>query len=117
MDSDLEKRAATGHTPSQLALGLVMQERGKHQLARSWFAPAAQAANIAALRNMGVSLLPRPPVNGEQGFAMIRAAADRGDGEAAHFCGLLATQNTQLPDRWIIARQCSEEAAKNDFPL
>src|ERR1700760_1767086 len=117
MDSDLEKRAAAGHAPSQLALGLTLQERGKHQLARSWFARAAPAGNIAALRHMGVSLLTRPPVNGEQGFAMIRAAADRGDGEAAHLCGLLATQNIQLPDRWAIARQCSEEAAKNDFPL
>jgi len=111
----LETRAERGDVEAQLALGRLCETRDNSAAARGWFAKAAKAGSIAGLRALGISLLTQKPIEGDAGVNIIRAAAARGDGEAAHVCGMIAAGDAALPDRWSVARQCLEIAAERGF--
>ena len=111
----LETHAERGDVEAQLALGHLCEAQENSAAARGWFAKAAQAGSVAGLRALGISLLTRKPIEGDAGVNIIRAAAARGDGEAAHVCGMIAAGDAALPDRWSVARQCLEIAAERGF--
>jgi len=108
----VEQSAAAGSIPAQIDLARHHEAAGRYDLARGWFARAAQAGDAGALRQLAMSLLKHPPENIPEGMAMIRAAAERGDAEAMVACAGLASQDSALPDRWRIARDYVGRAAR-----
>ncbi len=111
MNGTLESRAAAGDVQAQIALALALEGGPRNDLARGWFARAAQSGDAAALRLLARNLLARPPLDIPQGIGMIRTAAARGDGEAAHLCAVLAGQDTQLAGNWTMALDYLTRAA------
>ena len=108
----LEARAKNGDVEALLELGTRNENEGKVQAARGCFATAAKRGNVVALRRLAVNLLTLEPIEADAGVNMIRAAADKGDAEAALVCANLAAGDASLPDRWKVARQCLEIAAE-----
>jgi prolyl 4-hydroxylase len=108
----LEARAKRGDAEAQLELGRQYETENNAKAARGWFATAAKAGNVAGLRLLGLNLLTQEPIEGESGVNMVRAAADKGDAEAACVCAVLAAGDTDLPDRWTVARRSLEIAAE-----
>jgi prolyl 4-hydroxylase len=113
--ADLEKRANMGDGEAQINLARHFEMQNKPMMARGWFARAAKNGSIEALRSLAVNLLTQEPVEGDSGVNMIRMAADKGDGEAANVCAMLAAQDSNLENRWNIARESLEHAAERGF--
>jgi prolyl 4-hydroxylase len=111
-DVALERRAAAGDCAAQIALARQYEQAERHDMARGWYARAAQTGDLTGLRMLGVSLLIREPMNVMEGANIVRAAAERGDAEAAHLCAVLAAQDTQLADNWAIAADFLSRAAR-----
>jgi hypothetical protein len=107
----IEQRAAAGSIPAQIELARSYALDGRHDLARGWFARAAQAGDAGALGQLAMSLLKHPPQNIPEGMGMIRAAAERGDAAAMLACAGLASQDGDLPERWRIAHDYLRRAA------
>jgi prolyl 4-hydroxylase len=116
-DVALERRAAAGDSAAQIALARQYEEAERHDMARGWYARAAQTGDLAGLRLLGISLLVHQPMNIMEGASIVRAAADRGDAEAEHLCAVLAGQDTQLAGNWVIAADFVKRAARNGSPL
>jgi prolyl 4-hydroxylase len=113
MEGDpLEARAREGEIDALLELGARHEARCRINAARGCFAAAAKAGSIAGLRLLAINLLTQEPVEAESGVNMIRAAADKGDAEAALVCANLAAGDIELPDRASVARRCLEIAAE-----
>jgi prolyl 4-hydroxylase len=108
----LEARARQGDVEALLELGAHHAAEGNVKQARGCFATAAKAGSLAGLRLLATSLLSQEPIEGEAGTNMMRAAADKGDAEAACICANLAAGDINLPDRAAVARQCLEVAAE-----
>ena len=111
-DDQLETRAKQGDIDALLELGARHEAEGRVKVARGCFATAAKAGSIVGLRLLGANLLSQEPVEGEAGINMMRAAADKGDAEAACICASLAAGDVDLPDRAKVVRQCLEVAAE-----
>jgi prolyl 4-hydroxylase len=112
---DLERLAEQGDANAQFALGHRCEGDGRTALARGWFARAAKLGNVAALRALAINLLTRAPIAERDGVNMIRSAAHKGDAEAAYVCAMLAAQDSALPDRWAVARECLLHAAERGW--
>jgi prolyl 4-hydroxylase len=108
---DLERRAESGDCEAQIAVARSCEAEEKTALARGWYARAAKQGSVAALRSLAINLLTKAPIVERDGVNMIRAAAHRGDAEAACVCGMLAAQDHRLGDRWTVARECLVRAA------
>lgn len=115
--NDLEKRAHQGDSEAQVALARHYEGESKTALARGWFARAAKLGNVAALRCLAINLLTEAPTVEIDGVNMIRAAADKGDAEAAYVCGMLAAQDSALEGRWRVAQECVVHAADRGWDL
>lgn len=113
---DLLRRARSGSTDAQLALGQHYEARGEDRLARGWLAQAAKSGMTQATRALAANLLTRQPLMERDGIAMMRLAARNGDAQAAYICGVLAAQNTHLRNRWEIALTCLQDAAERGDP-
>lgn len=113
----LEARANRGDVEAQLELGQHYEAMSNTMAARAWFARAAKAGSVGALRSLATNLLTREPVEAEKGVNMMRAAADSGDAEAALVCANLAARDVNLADRWNIARECLQIAARRGSSL
>ncbi|HUO90351.1 MAG TPA: 2OG-Fe(II) oxygenase [Rhizomicrobium sp.] len=111
-DGVLERRAAAGDSAAQIALARQYEQDARHDMARGWFARAAQTGDLTGLRMLGISLLAREPMNVVEGANIVRAAAERGDAEAAHLCAVLAGQDTALPRNWAIAGDFLDRSAR-----
>ncbi len=114
---DLELRAKRGDGEAQIALARHFEAQNNLQAARGWFAQAAKLGSVAALRSLAINLLTREPVRDGDGVNMIRAAADKGDAEAAYVCAMLAAQDGRLDSRWKVAGEALERAAERGWPL
>jgi prolyl 4-hydroxylase len=108
----LQQRADAGDPMAQIALGQTYESGGNHDMARGWFARAAQAGRAEGLRRLAISLFTRQPLAIRDGMGMIREAAARGDPEAAHLCAVLAAQDQNLPSNLIAARDYLLHAAQ-----
>ena len=69
------------------------------QAARGCFATAAKAGSVVGLRRLAINLLTQEPMEAETGVNMMRAAADKGDADAARVCANLAAGDINLSDR------------------
>jgi prolyl 4-hydroxylase len=114
---DVQARAEAGETVAQLELARRHEQDGRTDLARGWFARAAQAGNAGALRCLASSLLTRTPMAVRDGVEMMRQAAEQGDADAAHVCAVIAAQDGRLQERWTLARQFLDLAVKNGSAL
>jgi prolyl 4-hydroxylase len=112
---DLGRRARLGDGESQLLLASRLESQGDQRLARGWYARAAERGNVAGLRSLAIHLLTHEPIVHGDGVNMIRAAAEKGDAQAAYVCGMLAAQDQNLAGRWQIARECVEIAAQRGW--
>ena len=110
---DVQTRADNGDTAAQLELARGYEREDKADLARGWYARAAQGGDAGALRCLAASLLTQPPMAPRDGVEMMREAAQRGDGDAALICAVIAAQDTALQDRWDVAWQYQQMAAAN----
>lgn len=108
----LEARAKRGDVDAHLELGQQYEAENNASAARAWFARAAKAGSVVALRCLGINLLMLEPIESDKGVNMLRAAADQGDADAAFICANLAASDTKLPDRWKVAQQCLAVAAE-----
>jgi prolyl 4-hydroxylase len=108
---ELERSARNGELGAMVALGRQSEAQRNNVLARGWFARAAKAGSREALRLLAINLLTQEPVAAADGVNMVRAAADKGDAEAAHVCAVLAAQDDNLENRWDIAEKCLRHAA------
>jgi len=113
----LETRAAGGDVEAQLELARRLEADANIPGARAWFARAAKTGDVAALRALGINLLTQEPIQSDSAVNFVRAAADKGDAEAAHLCAMLAAGDAALPIRWDMAKQCLEIAAERGWPL
>jgi len=108
----LEIRARNGDVEALLELGARYEHEEKVKAARGCFATAAKAGSLVGLRRLAVNLLSQEPVEGETGVNMIRAAADKGDADAARICANIAAGDINLPDRANVVWRCLEVAAE-----
>jgi len=111
-EDQTEARAGAGDIDALLELGTRHEAEGRVKAARGCFATAARAGSIVGLRLLATNLLSQEPVEGEAGINMMRAAADKGDAEAALICANLAAGDMRLADRAKVARRCLEVAAQ-----
>ncbi len=102
-DMDLERRAKIGDTASQIALARRHESEGQNELAREWYARAAEQGDLYALLSLAKNLLVRSPIKAQPGVNLMRTAAERGDAEALHICAVIASQDVDLPSRWEVA--------------
>lgn len=110
---ELETRAGLGDTQAQIALARRHQEQGRDDLARGWFARAAQSGDAAALRLLAVNLLTGAPVIVQDGVGMMQEAARRGDAHASHICAVMAAQGDKDP--WRTALDYLAQAAQRGW--
>jgi hypothetical protein len=108
----LEIRAKSGDIDALLELGVHYEKENRVQAARGCFATAAKAGSVAGLRRLAINLLSQEPIEGETGINMMRAAADKGDADAARICANLAAGDINLPDRANVVWRCLETAAE-----
>jgi len=113
----LEQRAQAGDRVAQIVLGQTYEGDGKIDLARGWFARAAQSGDAEGLRRLAVSLLTEAPLAIRDGIGMIREAAARGDAEAMHLCAVLAAQDQDLPAKLAVARDYLLKAAERGHAM
>jgi hypothetical protein len=113
----LEARARLGDIDALLELGALYENEKRTQAARGCFATAAKSGNIVALRMLAISLLSHEPVEAEPGINMLRAAADKGDADAARVCANLAAGDIALACRADVVRQCLGIAAERGSEL
>ncbi len=95
-----------------VALGRQSEAQNNNLAARGCFARAAKAGSLEALRLLAINLLTQEPVVAADGVNMIRAAADKGDAEAAQVCATIAAQDDHLENRWEMAAECLRHAAR-----
>ena len=98
--------------PSTFAEGQRLERLGNAISARAMFTRAVQGGHTAALTALGRSLITMPPFDLANGIGMLKTAAGRGDADAAQLCAVLAGQDTALPDRWNIAFEYLQLAAR-----
>lgn len=110
--TDLEELATAGNVEAQFELARQHEAQGKHDLARGWFARAAKAGHIPALRCLAANLLIQDPINAEHGVSMARAAAEKNDAEAAYICSGIAAQDPALPNNLTVALEYLARAAR-----
>ncbi|HWA29872.1 MAG TPA: 2OG-Fe(II) oxygenase [Rhizomicrobium sp.] len=103
--------------PAQIAMGRSAENKGDNEMARGFYARAAQAGSVEALRLLATNLLACDPQVIPDGIAMMREAAHRGDAEAAHICAAIAANDDQLPNRWNIALDYLLRAAQLGQPF
>ena len=108
----LEARARQGDIEALLELGTRHESEKRVQAARGCFATAAKAGSVVGLRRLAISLLTHEPMEAETGVNMIRAAADKGDADAACVCANLAAGDINLSDRSNVVWRCLETAAE-----
>jgi hypothetical protein len=108
----LEIRAKSGDIAALLELGAHYENEKKVKAARGCFAAAAKSGNVVALRRLAISLLTQEPIEPEPGINMMRAAADKGDADAARICANLAASDINLLDRANVVWRCLETAAE-----
>jgi len=116
---EIEERASHGDGHAQLALALRHESEGRHEMARGWFARAAQTGQPDARRRLAENLMVQPPIRPREGAEMMLSAAMGGDAKASFICAAIAGQASNEPARWHQAldflaqakRQGSAEAA------
>jgi hypothetical protein len=108
----LEIRAKGGDVDALLELGARYESESKTNAARGCFATAAKAGSVVGLRRLAINLLSQEPIEGETGINMIRAAADKGDADAARVCANLAAGDINLSDRANVVWECLKVAAE-----
>jgi prolyl 4-hydroxylase len=113
----LQSRAQAGDPAAQIVLAEAYESESRYDLARGWFARAAQAGSLEGLRRLAISLLTVKPLAIPDGIGMIRQAAERGDPEATHLCAVLAAQDQRLPSNLDIAHDYLLRAAQLGYPL
>jgi prolyl 4-hydroxylase len=116
-DPLLQQRAQAGDGGAQIALGHAYEAEGSHDMARGWFARAAQGGNMEGLRRLAINLLTALPLAIPDGVGMIRQAAENGDAEAAHLCAVLAAQDQHLASNLAVARDYLVRAAQRGHRL
>ena len=116
-ESELEQRAANGDKDSQIALARRLENEGRNELAREWYARAAERGDLSALVSLAKNLLARKPVRAQIGVNMVRTAAERGDSEALHICAVIASQDMNLHARWRVALDFLVGAAEKGSAL
>ncbi|HTQ12559.1 MAG TPA: 2OG-Fe(II) oxygenase [Rhizomicrobium sp.] len=123
-DVTLETRANSGDTAAQMELAGRLDARGQIDPSRGWFARAARSGSRDGLRELGISLLKRPPFRLADGLRFVHNAAQQGDAGALRICAALAAQDVQLAGRWELAldflRRAAEagsDAARRDLRL
>jgi len=114
--SDLLQRGEAGDPGAQIALGRHYEGLDDVRKARGWFARAAKAGSVEAMRLLALNLLGREPVVAADGVGILHTAAHRGDAQAAYVCGLLDTQSEALERRWPIAIASLRDAAARGMP-
>ena len=112
MDAHLERRAGAGDHEAQRVLGRRYEVAGRHDLARGWFARAAQAGDADALRQLAINLLTEAPIAVADGIGMLRNAAERGDADALLLCAGVAAQDSGLASNWLVASEYLVRAAE-----
>ncbi|MGH6872528.1 MAG: prolyl hydroxylase family protein [Rhizomicrobium sp.] len=110
---DLERQAATGDIAAQIELGHRLAAEGQVQTARGWYARAAQGGSRDGLRELGASLLERPPFALQDGIRFIHDAAGQGDAAALRMCAALTAQDASLDRRWELALDFLARAAEH----
>src|SRR5579864_1534221 len=116
-DSELERRASSGDKDSQIALASRLEDEGRNELARQWYARAAEHGDLSALLSLAKNLLARKPVRAQLGVNMVRSAAERGNAEALHICAIIASQDANLQARWRVALDFLGRAAEKGSAL
>jgi prolyl 4-hydroxylase len=114
---DMQARAAAGDTQAQIALARQHQNDGRHDLARGWFARAAQSGDLGAMHALAASLLTEHPIMMRDGAEMMRVAAGRGDAEASRICAFIAGQSSDDLAHWTEALDYLAQAASQGSGL
>jgi prolyl 4-hydroxylase len=97
---EIEERASHGDGQAQVALALRYESEGRNEMARGWFARAAQTGQPDALRQLAENLMVRPPIRPREGAEMMRTVAMDGDARASFICAAIAGQASDEPGRW-----------------
>jgi hypothetical protein len=116
-ESELERRAVSGDKDSQIALAHRLEDEGRNEQAREWYARAAERGDLPALVSLAKNLLAQRPVRAQLGVNMVRSAAERGDAEALHICAIIASQDVNLHARWTVALDFLGRAAEKGSAL
>jgi hypothetical protein len=104
-----EQRAA------QFQLAQKLEAEGQQEGARRLYAAMAREGDIAALTALGRNMLVREPLATYEGVKAIVDAANRGGGEAIHFCGVMSALGAGLAQNWDMALGCLQASAERDW--
>jgi hypothetical protein len=115
--ADIERVARSGDVKAQIELGQLMEQEGKHTVARGLFATAAKADSAEAIRRLALSLLNFQPNQTGEAIGMLKRAGELGDAESLHLCAMFAGWDMALENRIDITMDMLLRAAEHGHAL
>lgn len=93
-----------------------LESEGQQLAARRLYAAMAQEGDVEALTALGQNLLVCAPLDAYEGVKAIVEAANKGGGEAIHFCGVMSAIGAGLAQNWKMALDCLGASADRGWP-
>jgi hypothetical protein len=102
---DIQQRARQGDLDAMMALARVFDQEGRHDVALEWLRKAGQAGHAPSLLALGARLLigKAAPRDYKVGQALLAAAAEAGNGEAAALVAVCAAAAIGRAQSWTDA--------------
>lgn len=100
---------------ARFALARRLESEGQQQAARRLYEALAQEGHVEALTALGQNLLVREPLDTFEGVRRIIEAANKGGGEAIHFCGVMSAMGSGLAQNWKMALDCLAASADRNW--
>ncbi len=114
---EIEKNAQDGDAAAQIELSLLLENEGHGDLSVQWLRRAAEGGEIRARTMLAKKYLTQEPFLVDEGLALLSAAADAGDGEAAHVLATMSAGGLGVEQSWNAALDFTQRSAELGFGL
>ena len=113
----IEKSAQDGHSESQIELSCRLEAEGRSDLSIDWLRRAVEGGSLRAKTLLAKCLLTKQPYEVDEGLALLFAASDGGDGEAAHTAAVMNASAFGVERDWDRAFNYLQHSAELGFAL
>ena len=114
---EIEKSAQDGDAAAQIELSRLADDEGRSDLSLQWLRRAADGGDIRAKALLAKRFLTQLPYVLDEGLALLFAAADGGDGEAAHTAAVVTASALGVERDWNRALDYLQRSAELGFAL
>jgi prolyl 4-hydroxylase len=111
----IEKSAQDGHAESQIELSLRLEAEGRSDLSIDWLRRAVEGGSLRAKTLLAKCFLTKQPYEVDEGLALLFAASDGGDGEAAHTAAIMHASAFGVERDWDRAFDYLQHSAELGF--